>query len=425
MHTIADCSGQACLVPEGPLAYGATPAGDVFMLAAFAALIPPNLYTGLRYKTRLHTLLLIAALLFEVVGHVGKVLLRRSPSSHAYAAVSLMGTHWGAVLVGSAVYLVLPHTMVIYGQEFRLVSNPIYVNLVFFVTDIFALAFQSVGIGFASTAISFDELDQGVYILLGGLAIQALGLIAFFATYRYFRYKLAHRRYILDDTFSDVFLSRRFKIFMIVIQAASLLIFVRTSVRIAVLASGLTSVLAYSQVVSYLLDDTPVLIAALILTVYPAGIAFGLAWAATSPLKSDDNHGRLPLRLRGHRRKESYPITQRVISLPYSSPNTSPRFTPGSGVRGFPGGLPPHPSPRAREPEPPLTSPRNNPVHQRMPPDGSPAQQAVPFLASQESPRLDTGMWSNHPVEHGRNRRMWGGHGSDANRMVDSKAIWE
>lgn len=52
-------------------------------------------------------------------------------------------------------------------------------------------------------------------ILLGGLAIQAFSLFAFLATYRYFRYRLARRRYILDDTFSTVFLSRRFKYFMI------------------------------------------------------------------------------------------------------------------------------------------------------------------------------------------------------------------
>lgn len=158
MHAIADCSGQACLIPEGSLAYGATPAGNAFMLAAFAALILPNLYTGIRYKTPLHTILLIVALVLEVFGHAGKVLLHSNPSSHAYAAIYLMGTHWGAVLVGSAINQVLPHALVIYGQEFQLISNPIHVNIFFFVMDIFTLAFQSVGIGFASTASSMDEV---------------------------------------------------------------------------------------------------------------------------------------------------------------------------------------------------------------------------------------------------------------------------
>lgn len=157
MLAVGDCAGEACAVPGGTLTYGA-PAGNVFMLAAFAALIPPNIYIGIRYKTPLHTSLLVAALLIEVIGHVGKVLLAVSPSTHAYIALHLMGTHWGVVFLGSAIYLALPHAMVIYGQEFRIVPDPIYVNIVFFVFDVFNLAFQSVGIGFASSAHGVDEV---------------------------------------------------------------------------------------------------------------------------------------------------------------------------------------------------------------------------------------------------------------------------
>jgi hypothetical protein len=158
MLAVGDCSGEACPLPPGSLPYGAAPAGNAFMLAAFAALIPPIIYAGLRYRIFLQTLLLLGALLVEVVGHVGKIFLVANPTSHAYSAVYLMGTHWGAVLVGSAVNLVLPHVMVIYGQEFRLVSDLVYLSIFFFILDIFMLAFQSVGIGFASTANSATEV---------------------------------------------------------------------------------------------------------------------------------------------------------------------------------------------------------------------------------------------------------------------------
>ncbi len=59
------------------------------------------------------------------------------------------------------------------------------------------------------------QVSQGVNILLTGLAIQAVSLLTFLGTYRYFRYRLSHRRYILDDRYSLVYLSRRFKYFMI------------------------------------------------------------------------------------------------------------------------------------------------------------------------------------------------------------------
>lgn len=235
MMAAGNCAGEACPVPPGFLPYGTAPAGNVFMLSAFAALIPPVIYAALRYRTLPLTLLLLAALVFEVVGHVGKILLTVRPTSHGYSTVYLMGTHWGAILIGSATNLVLPHAMVIYGEEFQLVSDPVYLNILFFVLDIFTLAFQSVGIGFASTASTTAEVNtpyhrgeelelysdiaykvsQGVNILLTGLAIQAVNILVFSGTYRYFRYKLEHRRYILDDKHALVYLSPRFRYFMI------------------------------------------------------------------------------------------------------------------------------------------------------------------------------------------------------------------
>ncbi|AEO64522.1 uncharacterized protein THITE_123858 [Thermothielavioides terrestris NRRL 8126] len=428
MLAVADCSGEVCAVPPGALPYGAAPAGNALMLAAFAALTLPVIYAGLRYKTVFHSVFLLAALLAGVVGHVGKVFLTANPASRASSAVYLMGTHWAAVLVGSAVNLVLPHVMVIYGQPFQLVSDPVYLNIAFFILDIVTLAFQSVGIGFASASSTVIGVAQGVYILLTGLAIQAVSLLAFLGIYRYFRHRLSHRRYILDDRFSSVYLSRRFNYFMICVQVTASLLLARTAVRIAIFANGLATSFARSQVASFLLDDTLVLIAALILTVYPAGRAFGAAWAATSPVASSDRPDHLPLPLRRHRRNRSYPINKRVISLPYSSPSTSPRFSPGFATRpGMTPGLPAHPSPQGAPLVAPLMSPRNNPVHQRVPYDATPTQ-TVPFMDPQESPGLDfeSAMWAAAPVEHGRKRKMWGGGTSahEANQMVDSDVLW-
>lgn len=127
------------------------------MLAAFAALVPVNVYIGIRYKTPLQAALVVAALLFEIVGHVAQLLLGRS-ASRAYSAIYMIGTNWGATLLGSAVFLVLPHAMVIYGQQFQLVPNSFHVNLVFLVLDICTLVLLSVGIGLASNARTASEV---------------------------------------------------------------------------------------------------------------------------------------------------------------------------------------------------------------------------------------------------------------------------
>jgi hypothetical protein len=79
-------------------------------------------------------------------------------------------------------------------------------------------------------------------------------------------------------------------------------------------------------------------------------------------------------------------------------------------------------------------SPRNYPVHQRVPYDTSPTQDA-PFLAasSQESPGLDSAMWMTMAVaspglEQGRTKKLWAGTGSGAGQeggqMVEGDALW-
>lgn len=58
-------------------------------------------------------------------------------------------------------------------------------------------------------------MARGINILLAGLAMQLASIALFLAIYWYFVYKLHHRRYILDPTFQDVYLSPKFKIFLL------------------------------------------------------------------------------------------------------------------------------------------------------------------------------------------------------------------
>ncbi|KAL1842226.1 hypothetical protein VTJ49DRAFT_5838 [Mycothermus thermophilus] len=458
------CYAEDCPVFAEALVSGAAPAGNAAMLGLFAALIPPVAFNGLRYGARIHTALLLLALVVDVVGHVAKILLVANPTSRVYATVYPLGTHWGAVLVGSAAALVLPHVMVIYGDEFRLVSEPGYVNVFFLILDVFILAFQSVGIGFAATAHDAQEASQGVNIHLTGLAIQTFSLVSFLGVYRYFQYKLVHRRYILDDTYAHVYLTRRFRHFLVCIQASISLLLLRAIIRIAVWANSFTSAFARSQLTSFLLDDALVFLSALLLIAYPAGRAFGSAWSPTSPLANPSSsdpsdppmstNNPLPFRRR-HRRNRSSRIYSHVISLPYSSPSQSPRFSPGSAnIRtGMPSGLPAHPSPHYSQqlptppPSAPLTSPRNNPVHHRVPypaaTAGSPTQNTG-FLEAQESPGLDAAAaaaaaaWTTNGVgvqqqveqQQGRRGRKWVGgssgrtEGRPGDEMVEGDALW-
>lgn len=214
-------------------------------------------------------------------------------------------------------------------------------------------------------------------------------------------------------------------------QVISCLLLFRTVVRIAVFADGLTSSFARSQITSFVLDDALVLVAAMIHAMHPAGRALGPVWAATSPLAfaSSRQQGPLSLQRRRHRRRRNARTNERIVSLPYPSPSATSRFSPGlSHMRVMTQGLPAHPSPRsATECSPTVTSPLQSPVHQRRLCELS-SRPDVPFLVSQESPRLSSTLWpgSLQPLESekGMKRRSGAGSNSELTQMVDSDALW-
>ncbi|KAK3994665.1 hypothetical protein QBC44DRAFT_43342 [Cladorrhinum sp. PSN332] len=420
------------------VSYRIPPAGNLVFLAAFAALIPINIFNGIRHKTPVYALLLTAALLLEVVGHVGRLFLSPSSFNNSHFILYMIGTHWGPILVGSAIYMILPHVTVIYGQQFRLVSNGLYLNISFAILDIFALAFQAVGIILTANASTSSHTKQAHAILLSGLSIHAFTLLAFLATYRYFHFKLSHRQYILDARFSHIYLSRRFKYFLIGAQTPTLLLLFRAILRVTSISGPLSKTFFIPEIVTSLSDDTFTLVSLLVLSALPAGRAFANSWAETSPLLSPDALSDLPLRRYFHRHgnhsTKSHQIRKRHISYPYPSNTTAASdspYSPGramgaeTGIGMGMGNRSPAELPTCTYTHSgdgsiasPLTSPRHNPVYQRAPYDQPPTQ-TVPFLTRPiESPTGFLFMNQGSPPTKGFARE------TGKKKMVERDDLW-
>ncbi|KAK3349447.1 RTA1 like protein-domain-containing protein [Lasiosphaeria hispida] len=401
MLTARDCHGDTCF-----LSYQLTSVGSAFMLAAFAAQVPINLYTGIRYNTPFYSSLVVAGLLVEVAGHVGNILLRIDPGSQAHFSLYMIGTLWGPTLVGAAIYLVLPRVMVIYGQEFRLVSRPIYCSILFLVFDIFTLAFQSVGVAFTANGNTPAEVTQGMGILLAGLVMQAASLVAFLAVFWYFKLRLARRHYVLDLKFSSVFLSSRFRTYFVCMQVATGLLLLRAIIRVASFSDGLGKRVTGSQAVILSLDDTFVLLAFIILSAVPAGRAFGYSWQETSPFSNINEISGLPFR----RRTSAQSQRQLKGSIGHPQPVTSV-FVP----------LPQHPTSQRRAGlpvVPPLKSPPySKPMFPRAAYEASPAS-SVPYSATDSSPA------SSLASPGDRRKRQWQMTSPNASHLVKADLLW-
>ncbi|KAK2615071.1 hypothetical protein N8I77_001847 [Diaporthe amygdali] len=206
-----DCTLATCPVEKGWLSSPPPIEGTAFMLAAFAILVPINLWVGARCRTTVYSLSMSAGLLLEVAGYGARLLLRRDLASKSYFVLSLLGTALGPTLITAAIYTILPHILAIYGSDLCITLEPAWLNLFFFAFDGFTLAFQAVGCVFAAKGYNLVEIQQGVNVLIAGLALQLLSLVGFFGLYFWFMSRVFRNREFLNPRFSDIYLSTRFK----------------------------------------------------------------------------------------------------------------------------------------------------------------------------------------------------------------------
>lgn len=158
-----DCTPDTCPVTNGFFAAPPSLEGAAFLLAAFAALIPINLWIGARCKTTLYAVTLITGLLMEVMGYVGRLMLRNDLANKSYFVLFLLGTVMGPTFISAAIYLILPHILTVYGSDLSVIPEPIWLGYLFLAFDVFTLAFLAVGSAFASEGFSKIQVCQRVF----------------------------------------------------------------------------------------------------------------------------------------------------------------------------------------------------------------------------------------------------------------------
>jgi hypothetical protein len=141
-----DCTSQTCPVANGYLAYQPSIVGCAILLAGFAILVPIQAVAGFRYKTPLFAVTFIIGLVLEILGYVGKILLRADQARQSYFLLSLVGTVIGPAFIAAAIFTILLHVLNVHGQEILLFSSqPANLSPLFLAFDVVAVIFQAVG----------------------------------------------------------------------------------------------------------------------------------------------------------------------------------------------------------------------------------------------------------------------------------------
>lgn len=99
--------------------YEPSPVGNAIFIAVFAVLIPLAVIIGVKCKRLLCATAVVVGLALEVIGYVGRVLLRNDPISEAGLNLFLVGTTLGPNFICIVIFMTVPPVVTVYGDHFR------------------------------------------------------------------------------------------------------------------------------------------------------------------------------------------------------------------------------------------------------------------------------------------------------------------
>jgi hypothetical protein len=152
-----DCGSGACPVEGGFLLYQPSVAGNAFMVAAFGTLVPVALFLGYRYRTPVLASVLTTGLLLEVLGFVGRLLLRNDVANRTNFALFFLGTILGPTFVSASMFIILPHVLRLYGERASPVDSR-HVGFLFSGLSLLTFVVELVGVLFASLGFGGVEV---------------------------------------------------------------------------------------------------------------------------------------------------------------------------------------------------------------------------------------------------------------------------
>jgi hypothetical protein len=234
--------------------YGYVPSLILAIVAAafFAITFIAHAYQTFRYRTWYFVTLPIA-LLLEVVGYIARTLSARRPYFVLYFVLQYFFIVTAPVFISAGIYAVLSVLIKRVGREYSPVLGPRWILAIFVTSDVICTCVQIAGAALIGVASSNDQdPTRGNNILLIGLAVQVLVFFIFIVLLGFFLFKA--RSVILRA-------GRNMKLFLMVLVAATLLVYLRTCFRLAETALGLDSFLFRNEHYFAALEFVPIAVA--------------------------------------------------------------------------------------------------------------------------------------------------------------------
>ncbi|KAG6364813.1 hypothetical protein INS49_006417 [Diaporthe citri] len=289
------CTLDVCPMSWANISYLPNVGGNVFYLICFAVLLGAQLFYGIRAKTWTYAWPMVAGLLLEIIGYIGRLMLHSNPFILNNLLLYLVPLTIGPAFFTAAIYICLGRVIHVVGPEHSRISPKMY-TYIFVGFDLLSLILQAAGGALAATAKDHAGSMQGADIMVGGLASQVVSMVFFMALWGDFILRARKAKLASfarsHELYPELRGTRSFALFRWSLVAATVLIFIRCVYRVAELKDGFSGELANDQTAFMILEGPMIILAVLAMTVCHPGRMLGHAWASIGR-----HHGMQPIKV--------------------------------------------------------------------------------------------------------------------------------
>ncbi|KAL8832219.1 MAG: hypothetical protein Q9191_000389 [Dirinaria sp. TL-2023a] len=266
----ANCTLAICPASYSVYQYRPTLGGNIAFLVLFALALLLHLVLGIKWRTWAFTFAISCGCIVEVIGYGGRIMLWQNPFSFSGFLMQIICITFGPTFYTAAIYLTLSKIIIYLGPQYARFSPKFYYWF-FIPCDILSLVLQAIGGALSSDSSGSNK--TAVDVSVAGLSFQVFTLCIFIGLA--LEYAVRYRRAAHAGEQRNV--SPRFKIFVLFLSVAILLIFIRCVYRIDELSDGYGGPLIHDQGLFIGLEGVMVLVSVYCLAVAYPGPVFGTA----------------------------------------------------------------------------------------------------------------------------------------------------
>ncbi|PKY05462.1 RTA1-domain-containing protein [Aspergillus campestris IBT 28561] len=280
-HTLLDhpelCTLETCPLDLAWVQYLPSFSGNSLYLGVFGVAFFLQFVLGAFYKTWSFMIPMVGGCLLEILGYMGRVRMHHNPfRSDTFFLVCLT---IGPAFISAAIYLCLSRIVIAFGERIAAFKPRVY-SLTFIAADIIAIILQAVGSALACVADDKDTRDISTYVMIAGLACQALSLAVFVVLCIDFTLRVQRAPIVrFNAQFDPLRRSPSFRLFLAALAIATVAVFVRSVFRCVELSQGFDGKLAGNEITYMVLEGAMVALAVVVLTFFHPGWVWNEYWA--------------------------------------------------------------------------------------------------------------------------------------------------